>query len=222
MKDFVSVIGLMADVKRPAPSGPRTRRERAAATRRRMIAAATEVFVEHGYAGTRMTDIAQRAEVAVQTLYYSFSTKPDLLAACNEAAVLGPEGRPPLEQEFWSRARAAQTAHAAAAEFAGGITGILRRTAALWEASAAATHEPEVATFVVRSEELRREGYHGAVAFLEERFGLRSGLDRSRATDIVLVLGSAGTYLPFRRSGWTDEQYVEWLADTIVRLVLTD
>ena len=37
-----------------------TRRERAAKTRERMVEAATQVFVERGYTGARMADIAER------------------------------------------------------------------------------------------------------------------------------------------------------------------
>ena len=89
------------DVKAVKQSRP-TRRERAAKTRDRILEAATQVFVERGYAGARMADIAERGEVAVQTLYYTFSTKSDLLRACIARAVLGPDGVPPPEQPFWA------------------------------------------------------------------------------------------------------------------------
>ena len=60
----------MSDVKRPRSK----RREKAAATRERMLRAAIEVFAEQGYGGARMADIAARAGVAVQTLYFVFHT----------------------------------------------------------------------------------------------------------------------------------------------------
>ena len=53
-----------------------------------MIYAAQEVFTSHGYAGARMTDIAAEAGVGVQTVYFTFHTKAELLQACYELAVL--------------------------------------------------------------------------------------------------------------------------------------
>ena len=41
--------------------------------------AAIEVFTESGYVGARMSDIADRAGVAVQTVYFTFHTKAELL-----------------------------------------------------------------------------------------------------------------------------------------------
>ena len=94
------------------PSRP-TRRDKAAATRERITVAATEVFTEAGYVGARMADVAARAGVAVQTVYFTFHTKAELLKACFDRAVLGPEGLPPLQQAFWSemtKARSGRTA----------------------------------------------------------------------------------------------------------------
>ena len=79
-----------------------TRKEKAAATRRRIIAAAAEEFVHSGYHGTAMTAIANRAGYAVQTVYFVFHTKAELFAAALDTAVLGPEGKPPLDQD-WAR-----------------------------------------------------------------------------------------------------------------------
>ena len=79
-----------------------TRREKAAVTCERIITAASEVFAERGYVGARMTDIATRAGVAVQTVYFTFHTKAELLKACFDHAVLGPERLPPPQQAFWT------------------------------------------------------------------------------------------------------------------------
>src|SRR5579863_8453646 len=98
------MMGLVADVKRPAAQkAPPARRERARRTRQRMIRAAQELLVERGYAGTTMADIAARADVAVQTLYFSFHTKPELLNACFEAAVFGDDSPAPPPEQGWHR-----------------------------------------------------------------------------------------------------------------------
>ena len=44
-----------------------------------------------------MAAIAQRAGVAVQTVYFVFHTKAELLSRVIDAAVLGPDPNPPEE-----------------------------------------------------------------------------------------------------------------------------
>ena len=81
----------MTDVKRTKQLNRPTRREQARSTRLKIVRAAHAVFVDRGYGGARMTDIAQAAGVAVQTVYFTFHTKGELLQACYETAVLGEE-----------------------------------------------------------------------------------------------------------------------------------
>ncbi len=69
----------------------------------RIIEAASDVFAGAGYVGARMADIADRAGVAVQTVYFTFHTKAELLTACCDHAVLDPERLPPSQQAFWTR-----------------------------------------------------------------------------------------------------------------------
>jgi len=197
-----------------------SRREKAAATRERIVNAAIGVFAEAGYVGARMTDIAERAGVAVQTVYFVFHTKAELLAACFDHAVLGPERLPPQQQSFWAEMGAAGSGRAAIGAFVRGNTTILARVATIDEVARAAPHEPDAAAVVARSERLRRDGYRGAAAMLAERFGLRDGLDVETATDLLLMFGSSATYLTLRRYGWTDERFVAWSTDTLARQLL--
>ena len=198
----------------------RTRRERAAATRERVMRAATEVFTEAGYVGARMTDIADRADVAVQTVYFTFHTKAELLQACFDFAVLGPDRLPPTEQPFFADFLAARSGRAALAAFVRGNTEILGRSAAIKEVAESAPHEPEAAAVVERGERLRREGMAQIVALVTERFGLRAGLSGDDATDLLLMLTSSGTYLTLQRYGWSQERYKRWLTDTLATQLL--
>ena len=204
----------------PVNSPRRTRREQAAATRERMIRAAIEVFTEEGYVGARMSDIAARAGVAVQTVYFTFHTKGELLQACFDHAVLGPDRLPPEEQAFYTELLNARSGRAALAQFVAGNTAILERSAAIKEVAESAGHEPDAVAVVERSEQLRREGLGRIVGLLAERFGLREGLDAATGTDLLLMLSSSSTYLTLRRYGWTDEQYTDWLTDTLARQLL--
>lgn len=198
----------------------RTRREQAAATRERMVRAAIEVFTEAGYVGARMGDIAIRAGVAVQTVYFSFHTKAELLQACFDFAVLGPERLPPPEQEFFADLRAARSGRAALAAFVRGNSAILQRAAAINEVAQSVPHEPDAVSVVARSERLRREGLAQIVGLLADRFGLRAGLSGEDATDLLLMLSSPATYLTLRRYGWSDEKYAEWLTDALASQLL--
>ncbi len=205
----------------PAVNPPKlTRREKAAVTRERIITAASAVFAEAGYVGARMTDIATRAGVAVQTVYFTFHTKAELLKACFDQAVLGPERLSPPRQVFWTEMTAARSGRAAIAAFVRGNTAILARVAAIDEVAKAAPHEPDAAAVVARSEQLRRDGYRDAVAILAERFGLRRGLNVDAATDLLLMYGSSATYLTLRRYGWSDERFAAWSTDTLAKQLL--
>jgi AcrR family transcriptional regulator len=53
--------------------------------RPRLVAAASAVFAEKGYASTRVADIAERAEVGKGTVYEYFASKEELLFAVFES-----------------------------------------------------------------------------------------------------------------------------------------
>src|SRR3954463_6887439 len=72
-----------------AKSGRSRRSERAEQTRRRIVEAATALFDARGYAATTMEAIAERADVAVETVYSRFRTKANLLGAILEPAIVG-------------------------------------------------------------------------------------------------------------------------------------
>jgi AcrR family transcriptional regulator len=57
----------------------------AAETRKRLLAAAADVFAERGYDGTRVADIAAAAGVSNGALYAHFGSKADLLVAALRA-----------------------------------------------------------------------------------------------------------------------------------------
>lgn len=61
----------------PAPRWERRKAERPA----ELVAAALDLFVERGYAGTRLEDVAARAQVSKGTLYLYFANKEDLFKA---------------------------------------------------------------------------------------------------------------------------------------------
>jgi AcrR family transcriptional regulator len=55
----------------------------------RLLAAATEVFAEEGYAGARVAEIARRAGVTTGAIYSRYQGKDELLASAIAAATAG-------------------------------------------------------------------------------------------------------------------------------------
>jgi AcrR family transcriptional regulator len=192
-----------------------TRKERAAATRRRMMKAACDVFSERGYAATTMDAVAAEAGVAVQTLYFSFHTKAELLQAAYEYAVLGPEGVPPHLSQWWSDVETADDVRAAVEALVDGTLPILERAAPLvWVVRA---DEDARATYQ-RNEALRRDGNEVLVKRLMDKQPLRQGLSRSQARDVLLALtGPHQHQLFIAEFGWSRRDYRNWVVDAILR-----
>ena len=76
--------------------------DKAVATRGRIIAAAETEFAAHGYHGATIADIATRAGVAPQTVYFTFNTKAKLMSAVIDRAVMGDDPHLPESTDWWS------------------------------------------------------------------------------------------------------------------------
>src|SRR6266566_6911462 len=87
--DTVTCIGTVNyNQAMPAVKPRRTRRaELAEATRRRILDAAIDLFVEGGYRSTTIESIAEAAQVSVETIYKRFGSKAGMLKAARNAAV---------------------------------------------------------------------------------------------------------------------------------------
>ena len=68
------------------------RRERAAATRGRVLAAARNLFLERGYVRTTAREIAARAGVSLDTVYAAAGRKPQIMLELVEEAISGQDG----------------------------------------------------------------------------------------------------------------------------------
>jgi AcrR family transcriptional regulator len=74
------------------------RRRQAEATRAEVLAAATDLFVASGWAGTTVAAIAKQAGVAVETVYSGFGSKKELLRRVVGVAVVGDADAVPLAE----------------------------------------------------------------------------------------------------------------------------
>jgi AcrR family transcriptional regulator len=204
----------MCPVKGKAPV---SRKEKAAATRARMVGAAYAQFCELGFRSTTMDAIAERAGVAVQTLYFAFHTKDELLQAVHDWAVLGDDPLPPPLQQWYLDVVAEPEAGRAVRLMVAGISTILARVAPMVPVFDAVSQDPAGAVHL-RSEELRHAGYADLLAQLESKAPLRSGLDREHAIDALFVLVGPPIYrsLVIDR-GWAPTEWIDWTSAVLRR-----
>ena len=84
-------IRFMADdVKASRPYNSPLRAEQADLTRKRVLTVARRLFLERGYAGTKVNDVAAAAGVSPDTIYVSLGGKKGLLEGVWAIAVSGP------------------------------------------------------------------------------------------------------------------------------------
>src|SRR4051794_10945634 len=120
--------------------GRARRQPRGRATRARIIAAATRLFVRDGYLATTMAAIAAEAGVAVQSLYLAFGSKLGILSAALDVAIVGDVQPVPLLERLWVRELAALSdGPQAVLLFVGQLRQILERTYPLYAAVRAAS-----------------------------------------------------------------------------------
>lgn len=188
-----------------------------------MLDSAGELFIEEGYAATTMGQIAERAGVAVQTLYWTFRTKGLLLREVVETAAAGEPDAPPVMERPWVHemlsADSAQRVLALAVEHG---TDILERVAPLWPAViAAAAADPELERYWQGVHEGRRGGMERIVGRIAELGALREGLAPQRAVDVGAVILGHDVYRSLvREAGWPVTEYKAWLFASVVRQLL--
>ncbi len=200
-----------------------SRKERAARTRAAIVSAATEEFRAGGYHGTTMAAIAKRANVAVQTVYFVFHTKPALLTAAIDSAVMGEvDPTPPDQTSWWQEATTTTDGRQAIGLFVSNVAEISTRSAALDRvAAAAATTDPEIVGLIAHHESLRKQGFRAYIDTLASRGLLREDLDPAEATDVLLTLAGPGVFLNFIEGrGWTLQRYVVWTTEALSGLLL--
>jgi AcrR family transcriptional regulator len=205
------------------PSGPRPpryrsqlRAEQAADTRRRIAAAALELFTEHGFGATTVAAIADRAGVATQTIYAVFGTKAAILQAMLAR----------LEEDAgaadWRDRIAAEVDPAAKlTAFAHWTASMLATSKATIAAAQGAIGDPAIQELRAEADGHRRQALTALVATLADLGALAPGLSRRHAVDRAWLLTGVEIYLAATDScGWTDAGYARWLAGLLVQQLL--
>jgi AcrR family transcriptional regulator len=195
-----------------------SRQEKAAATRRRILDAAYAQFCTEGYRGTTMEAIAERADVAVQTVYFSFHTKDELFQQVHERTVVGDENVPPQLQPWYLAALDASDVRVAVRHVCRGVLGISRRVAPMIPAFHAVAGDPAGAVWE-RSQQLRHDGMVELVGHLIRKARLRRGVTKAHAADVLYVTLGPDLYRTMvLERGWSEQQLASWTE----RVVLDD
>jgi TetR/AcrR family transcriptional regulator of autoinduction and epiphytic fitness len=194
------------------------RQERARETRRRIIAAAQELFERQGYASTTIQEIAKQADVAWQTVYAVFKTKIAILSAVFDVAVAGDDEPVPIMQRpFVEEIAAAGDAREKTRILARHLRGTGSRTAAvLGVIESAAGTDPEIAELWRKLKTQRMYGMTAAARAFAAAGVLKPGLDVERAADLLWWHSGHWAYraLVLDR-GWSPADYEAWLAETL-------
>ncbi len=180
-----------------------------------MIDAAYKLFTERGY-GVPLTDIAKEAGVAVQTLYFTFHTKAELMSAVLHLAVLGEDLPPsPLDQPWFEKMLAEPDPRRALQRFCDGSTDIFVRVGPL-SPSISRSGDPDVDAMWASAEQLRVDGYRRVMGALLKKARLRRGLSIDEATDISFVLLSPQLFHQVvTLRAWSVDRWRKWIAQTL-------
>ncbi|HEX5189417.1 MAG TPA: helix-turn-helix domain-containing protein [Streptosporangiaceae bacterium] len=199
------------------------RAEQAIATRRAVLEAARDLFIERGYAVTTVADIARRARVHVDTVYAAVGRKPALLREVLETAISGrDQAVPATQRDYVARVEAARGASKKIETYVAALVDIQPRLAPVYLAlrDAAATDPDSAATWRDISER-RARNMRAFAADLRSTGELRTDLSDDDVADIVWSMNGPEywTLLVIDR-GWTPERFASHLTDAWQRLFL--
>ncbi|WP_062215431.1 TetR/AcrR family transcriptional regulator [Streptomyces sp. NBRC 109706] len=197
---------------------PDKRAERARRTHEKIVEAARELFVAQGYGATSLQQIADRAGVAVQTIYFVFRNKRTLFKGMVDASIAGDtEPVATLDRPWFRAACAAPTAAGQLRAQVRGARGVLERVAPIMPVIAAASAtDPEIAAQWPQSQDPRYTVQRVAAEVLVARPDVRPDVSVDTAADLLFGLLSPELYLLFVRDrGWSPEAWEEWAYATL-------
>ncbi len=202
----------MPEARRPYRSA--LREDQARATRRAVVVAARDLFLELGWSRTTIDAVAGRAGVSRKTVFTSVGGKAALLKLALDWALVGDDEQVPLsERRVIAELEQLTDPHTLVARWAQFIAELEERAAPLADVLVvAADADPEAAQVHAVSERNRVRGAEFIVARLTATGGLRAGLTAERAVAAALVLMDPAIHRTLvREHGWTLREYADWI-----------
>lgn len=193
-------------------------------TRRTVIAAATAVFVEHGFAGATIDAVAAAASVSRRTVFTAVGGKVELLKTALDWAITGDDDDAALvERADLSTALTADDPARVLQGWVDVLVGVDTRVAQLFHAlEIAADSDDAAAELLGQYHHQRLDGARAVIARLDELDALT---DRVRRADAVDIAWLASDPVLFSRMvttrGWSHRRFRAWLvqltADQLLR-----
>ncbi|MFG1914270.1 TetR/AcrR family transcriptional regulator [Micromonospora sp. NPDC048898] len=210
----------MEKVKRPDKRAERSRR-----TREKVVEAARELFVTQGYGATSLQEVADRAGVAVQTVYFVFRNKRALFKDVVDTSIAGDaEPIATMDREWFRAACAEPTAAGQLRAHVHGTREILGRVAPIMPLiAAAAATDPEIAAQWPDGPDPRYTVQYAAAEALVGKPDTRPGLSVEMAADLLFGLLSPQLYLIFVRDrDWSPDTWEEWARTALISQLCAD
>ncbi|MGS0685467.1 TetR/AcrR family transcriptional regulator [Nakamurella sp. GG22] len=200
-----------------------SRVEKSRLTKRRIVAAAADLFLDQGYGATTLDQVAARSDVAVQTVYFHFGNKATLLKEALDVAAVGDDEPVALLDRPWLQALTAEPDPVRVIDLwtIGGLE-IMQRVAPLLAVirGTVGTDADLAAQWDV-NEGQRRTAFRALADVLLDRAALRPGLAVEDAADVAFLISSAENYMVATRTlGWTPEQWRRITATLLTRSLL--
>ena len=198
------------------------RRQQAALTRSAIVVAAAELFVTAGYAGTTVRAIADRAEVATDTVYAIFGNKVRVLTAVIDARLAPPGTANVMDRPEAQAVRAEPDQRAQLARFARDIASLSTRVRPVFEVlRTAGASEPDVRSVFEEMEANRYRNMERLVTWLAERGPLRVDHDHAAAITWTLASPDVARMLCDVQD-WSEDEHARWLEETLIAALLPD
>jgi AcrR family transcriptional regulator len=209
----IGILQLMKDVNSEVKTTHRKRQ--ALVTRNMIVAAAQALFLEQGYICTTIEVIAERAGVAVSTVYAIFGSKRGILRAIRDTW----HERSHIREVVYQNQPSSDPVER--------LEQLTQATRRQWELGAevtaiytgAAAADPTAAAELTQALAGRREGLQNFAKNLQPY--LRHGLDAAHAATILQALCMPEVFDELvRHSGWTADEYQVWLVQVLKRELL--
>ena len=213
----------MVEVKDKRKYSSAVRDEQAARTRTRILEAASELFLERGYARTTIKDIAVQADVARDTVHAIFGNKARVLTALIDLRLVPDDAVANVTQRQDAQAIRNEMDQRKQIElFAKFIAGISTELRPVFEIlRTASAVEPEMANVFDEMNRFRLDNMQTYAKWIAARGPLR--VTTQRAGEIIWALASLDVArMLCDEIGWTQSQHARWLTDTLIRTLLPD
>ncbi len=182
--------------------------------------AAAALFIAQGYGTTTLEQVAARAGVAVQTVYFHFGNKRTVLKEAVDVAAVGDDEPVALLERPWlSELRAEPDPRRVLALWLTNSRTIYARVGPIMQVVRdAAVTDPDMAAQWAANEAQRATAFRELAEQLDRRRALTRPVDE--AVDVLCALLGPEVYGVLTGRGWTPEQWERFTVESITAALL--